>query len=301
MLLAYIDEIGEPGAYVSKDHPRFNTSPAFGYAGFVIPERTARRFGKHFTEEKRRLFANELVGVDQPGRWERKGSDIFTPDAWKNYRSQIRTFRGLVTNLGNLGGKIFFYADEKEKGTEKQVRLSREERQIKAMQETVNRLCRYAAGQDSNLLIMMDQINEKQRAAHVSASYAHIFSRSKDFPEMEAAVEPPMHIDSALSSNIQFADWVAAAVSRGIDYQLEAQSRYGWIPNALADQMRHQITHESKLHLWQRSIQDLHHCAVFSQARPVITHSTNNGMSPENLARLEKLRFTTNKRPNNQY
>ena len=125
MLLAYIDEIGEPGAYVSKDHPRFNTSPAFGYAGFVIPERTARRFGKHFTEEKRRLFANELVGVDQPGRWERKGSDICTPDAWRKYSSQSRTFRGLVTNLGTLGGTILCYADATERGAERRVRVRR--------------------------------------------------------------------------------------------------------------------------------------------------------------------------------
>lgn len=36
MLLAYIDEIGEPGAFVAPDHRRFNTSAAFGYGGFVI-------------------------------------------------------------------------------------------------------------------------------------------------------------------------------------------------------------------------------------------------------------------------
>ena len=35
MLFAYIDEIGEAGAFISKDHKRFNTSPVFGYAGFV--------------------------------------------------------------------------------------------------------------------------------------------------------------------------------------------------------------------------------------------------------------------------
>jgi len=49
MLLAYIDEIGETGAFVSHDHPKFNTSPAFGYAGFVIPAVNARRFGAAFT------------------------------------------------------------------------------------------------------------------------------------------------------------------------------------------------------------------------------------------------------------
>ena len=36
MLIAYIDEVGEAGAFISKDHKRFNTSPVFGYAGFVI-------------------------------------------------------------------------------------------------------------------------------------------------------------------------------------------------------------------------------------------------------------------------
>lgn len=28
MLIAYIDEVGEAGAFISKDHKRFNTSPA---------------------------------------------------------------------------------------------------------------------------------------------------------------------------------------------------------------------------------------------------------------------------------
>ena len=39
MLIAYIDEVGEAGAFISKDHRRFKISPVFGYAGFVVPER----------------------------------------------------------------------------------------------------------------------------------------------------------------------------------------------------------------------------------------------------------------------
>lgn len=38
MLIAYIDEVGEAGAFISKNHPRFNISPVFGYAGFIVPE-----------------------------------------------------------------------------------------------------------------------------------------------------------------------------------------------------------------------------------------------------------------------
>lgn len=295
LLLAYLDEVGEPGAYVSRDHPKFNTNPVFGYAGFVIPERTARSYGRHFTEAKRRVFAKELSGVDHPGRWERKGSDIFTPDAWANYRGQIREFRGLIAGLSECGGKVFYYADQKEKGTVRQVRQTREEREAISLRETVNRLCRYAASQEENLLIMMDQINEKQRAAHVSSIYAHIFSRSKEFPEMETAIEPPMHIDSALSSNIQFADWVAAAVSRAIDYQLEPESRYGWIPDALSEHMQGKVTYDSKLHLWQSSLRDFHQAEIFNRPRPVVTRTTAT-MTPENLERLERVKHATIKR-----
>lgn len=249
MLLAYIDEIGEPGPYVAKDHPRFNTNPVFGYAGFVIPESSARRFGQIFTAEKRRVFASELRGVENPGRWERKGSDIFTPDAWRRYGEQIRVFRGLINRLAELSGHVFFYAEQKEVGTRKQVRLSDEQREASAMRESVNRLCRRADNCGENLLVLMDQINEKQRAARVASIYAHIFSRAQEFREMNAAIEPPMHIDSALSSNIQFADWIAASVSRAIDYQLERGSRYDWVPQALGSHMHHRITYESKLRL----------------------------------------------------
>ena len=43
MLIAYIDEVGEAGAFISKDHKRFKISPVFGYAGFVVPEQQGYR------------------------------------------------------------------------------------------------------------------------------------------------------------------------------------------------------------------------------------------------------------------
>ena len=85
MLLAYIDEIGEPDAFISREHPKFNTSAAFGYAGFIVPEEYARRFGGDFVEAKRKLFATELEGVANPGRWERKGAAIFRPESIERF------------------------------------------------------------------------------------------------------------------------------------------------------------------------------------------------------------------------
>lgn len=60
MLLAYLDETGETGAFISPDHPKFNTSAAFGYAGFVIPDANARWIASQFAEAKKTLFATEI-------------------------------------------------------------------------------------------------------------------------------------------------------------------------------------------------------------------------------------------------
>lgn len=287
MLIAYLDEIGEPGAYVSKDHPRFNTSPAFGYAGFVIPEQHVREFGKSFTEEKRRLFRTQIPSDQSPGRWERKGSEIFTPDAWSKYSGQVRVFRGLLTTLTKMGGKVFYYAEQKQVGTDKQIRLNRSAKEQKALEHTVNRLCRHAHERNENLLIMMDQINEVQRSAQVAATYAHIFSRSSDYQEMEVVLEPPMHIDSKLSSNIQFADWIAAAISRAIDYQLEPASRYDWVPDAFSKHVTHKFTTESKLHLWQSALEDIHHEQLFRKDRPALDLGAATHLDDSNINHLK--------------
>ena len=275
---------------MSKDHPRFNTSPAFGYAGFVLPEDSVREFGRIFTVQKRKLFAREIELPDNPGQWERKGSDIFTKDAWSEYAFQIRVFRGLVKNLFKLEGKIFYYADEKEKGTDRQVCISHEEREKNALEQTVNRLCSYAERMGQQLFIIMDEVNEKQRRIQVQRAYAYIFARSKEHEEMRVILEPPMHVASNLSANVQFADWIAAAVNRAIDRQLIRDSQYMWVPDSLKKHMTGTITNESKLHLWQSSLPDLNHIDIFKESRPVIDRVAAAAMSPDDLRRLEMVK-----------
>jgi hypothetical protein len=268
VLLAYIDEIGETGAFVSRDHDRYNTSPAFGYAGFVIPENGARRFGAHFTEEKHVLFRNEVAQAEHPGRWEKKGASIFRPDTYAKYPQQLRVFNSLVRQVRSLGGHLFYYANEKPLGTPKQVQIEPAERERLAMSETLNRLARYADERKSNLLVMIDQINEKTRAERLPIMYGHIFGRAADYREMHRIVEPPMHVDSKLSSNVQFADWIAACLTRAIDYQINPDSPYKWITEQKAiPAVRGAFTHESKVHWWQRSITDLHQSSVFDSTR----------------------------------
>lgn len=269
VLLAYIDEIGEPGAFISRTHERFHTSPAFGYAGFVVDAEAARLFSQRFTHEKRTLFSSELGDVANPGQWEKKGAAMFrrtTPDTHPQHH---RVFGGLVKQLRAMRGILFYYADEKPLGTPKQTSLDPVARETTAMQETLNRLCTYAERRGKNLLVMIDQINEKTRSERLPNMYGHIFRRSTDRPEMKRIVEPPMHVDSVLSANIQFADWVAAAVTRAIDHQLVSDSPYNWVPRAWSHALSGAFTFESKLHLWHRGVDDIHHSAIFHKERPL--------------------------------
>lgn len=269
MLLAYIDEIGEPGAFVSKADPRFSTSPAFGYAGFVISEGAARDVSRQFTIEKRRLFKSEIATAADPGKWERKGADVFRPRTPVSHPQYLRVFRAMVSALRRTGGKLFYYADEKPIGTPKQTSLDVAQREQRAMRETLNRLCTHADSVDQNLLVMIDQINEADRAKRLPNMYGHILSRATERQEMLRIVEPPMHVDSVLSSNIQFADWIAAAVSRAIDYQLIEDTRYDWVPREFGVPFRGALTHESKLHLWHRAVPDFNHSGIVKGSRPI--------------------------------
>lgn len=289
MLLAYLDEIGESGAFISKSHARFNTSPGFGYAGFVISDAHAREFGSIFTAEKRVLFASQHESATNPGVWEVKGSTVFrskTPD----YAPQnIRVFKNLCRHLTRLGGNLFYYVDEKPKGTPKQVGLDKDLVERRAMEEVLNRICTAADDRHENVMFMIDAISEDQRSKRLPNMYAHILGRAADKPEMRRAVEPPMHIDSELSASIQFADWVAAILGRAIEYQLLADDDCRWVGDALWEQRRALFTKQSKLHLLRdRSVPDLYTWNLLKQDRP-LRSSGSAAQDPHTARKMEEM------------
>lgn len=288
MQLVYLDEVGETGAFVSHDDKRYNTSPVFGYAGFVIPEGSAREFSQRFVQAKRMLFKTEIEQAGNSSQWEKKGSEIFKESNILRYPQHLRVFAGLVGRLVSLGGSLFYYVDEKPMGTPKQTDLDPEAREYDAMRETANRLARHADSHGQNALIFMDQVNEKQRATRVQQMYAHMFSRGASHEEMVRLVEPPMHLDSKVSANVQFADWVAACVSAGANYQLVRNSRHGWIAESILPRKLHRaFTHESKLHFYNRALEDIVHSRLFSSRRPLFVPP--QGQYVPDRDRLEKI------------
>lgn len=184
-------------------------------------------------------------------------------------------FDALVKRLRELGGQLFYYCDQKPIGTPAQTCLDTAARERAAMQETLNRIARCSHRMNQHIMVVIDQINEKTRAERLPNMYGHILGRAKEFPEMQRIIEPPMHVDSRLSANIQFADWVAACVGRAVDYQLVEDSRYAWVadPRRL-QRIRGSFTHESKLHLHQSSLSDINHSGIFDRDRPLFPRVT---------------------------
>lgn len=81
-----------------------------------------------------------------------------------------------------------------------------------------------------------------------------------------------MHIDSVLSSNIQFADWMAACVSRALEHQLLSESRHGSVVvSDLLKEVRNGSvwTYESMIHLRHRVVDDLNRAEIFGRSRPL--------------------------------
>ena len=144
------------------------------------------------------------------------------------------------------------------------------------------------------MIIVMDNENEKERAIQVQNSYAHVFNRTADpdHSEMRRLIESTMHVDSKLSANVQFADWIAAAVRRAFEYQLIDDSPYDWIPTAFEDLMRWKLTIESKLYFSHSrgGVRELHNATIFARERPALAMTISQRLSPEARTRMEAAR-----------
>ena len=65
--IAYLDEFGHIGPFVSRQHPQHNTSPVFGLGGFVLPSSKVRAFATWFYQLKCNLLQFEIDRDGIPG------------------------------------------------------------------------------------------------------------------------------------------------------------------------------------------------------------------------------------------
>jgi hypothetical protein len=232
LLLAYLDEFGHIGPYIGPVHRKFGQHPVFGYAGFVIPAERSRAFQASIVHHKERHFRAEIRASDgNPRLWERKGSEMFTTGSYERYPQNMGFVATLVARLRQLEGRTFFYGQVKPLGTAKETGESARARNGYALQQSIRRLAAYAHDRGEHLMIFLDQTDPKMRAAAADDMARAIYSW--DEPGMRQVVQVPAELDSARYGAIQFADWIAAVVTRASHYHLVPGSEFSWAPAQL--------------------------------------------------------------------
>ncbi|WP_277424255.1 DUF3800 domain-containing protein [Schaalia sp. ZJ1691] len=248
MIVAYLDEFGHVGPYMSTQHKKFKDHPLFGYAGIVLPETAIRAFGAKFEQVKARQFRSEIIKTGKhPRRWEKKGAEMFTTGAYNMYPQRVGFITDLADYAKRLNGGIFFYGEKKPIGTQKMTGQSAAERTSGVLTEVVRRLCRYADLHDDHLVIFLDKGGPMPREDAIT-SLAQFIYASQD-PSMKRIVEVPMELESHRYGAMQFADWMCAITSRATHFHFSDSNEFSWAPKVFAEVFGGRTLDESRIWL----------------------------------------------------
>lgn len=204
--IAYLDEFGHDGPFISRQDPHFSTSPVFGLGGFIIPADQARYFSTTFFKLKCRLFESEIShSKHPPARWEKKGSDFFKASKVQKVREIRNSFNRLVNAIYKQHGGYIFYVGSEKQGNPKNhnsVRLYQS-----TLREAIKRLDEFCGKHDAQFMLCLDFHSNRKEMVKTSA--IEMFGSKR-----RTLVEPLFHAESDLYQTLQFADWVSAVVGK---------------------------------------------------------------------------------------
>lgn len=228
MLIAYIDEFGHTGPYISQTHEKYNTHPCFGYGGYVMPADLVRRMGARFKQVKESLLEWEIKQSDvPPSRWEKKGAALLTSKNMKLYGDEIEpALKDIYQTMGKLGGEIFFYGQQKPIGPVSVTKETSQDREAHCLIQAANRLGTLAKQRDDQIFIVMDGTDTHNRERAVATLGATIYSKSNG--DNRSIVDIPLQADSHLYGTIQLADWTCALLGRLSAYHFSEQTEFDW-------------------------------------------------------------------------
>ncbi len=208
--LAYLDEFGHIGPFVSRDHESHKTSPVFGLAGFLLPAEEVRSFTTWFFQRKRELLGFEIERSGKhPARWEKKGSALYTLKNIGKYPELRRMTHRLFNRITNSGGHLFFTGLEKPWSPEE---LDSRELYRLVLREALKRLddfCRLDHHGEASIMIVLDE--HADRLSLLTHAASSMFGGEEPRRHI---IEPPFQVESHMYQSLQAADWIAGLVGR---------------------------------------------------------------------------------------
>lgn len=207
MMLAFLDELGHCGRYVSRTDAQYQGSPLFGFGGFLLDSRKLRPFVTSVIEQKSFFLRRPVPEVI--GR-ELKASNLFAPDLFtkkKLQRARKKT-NHLATKtialLKECGGQVCFYGLEKTPtGSHDDGALERA-----CLREVVEIIRRSVELMNLPCVLVIDHHNNHHRKTSL---IAYSMAANGYFKEL---AEPPVMADSRISTAIQVADWIAGLLNK---------------------------------------------------------------------------------------
>ena len=207
---AYLDEFGHIGPYVSREDPRYNDSPVFGLAGFVLPSERVRGFGTWFFQRKCELLAFEIDRSGKhPAQWEKKGSSLYTVTNVTRYVELRRLTNRLFNKIAALDGFIFHVGLRKTEppGIHNPNRLYRA-----ILREAIKRIdefCESDCRPPGDFVLILDE--HDQRPQLITDAARSMYGGAEPRRHL---IEPPFHLESDRYQTLQAADWIAGLVGR---------------------------------------------------------------------------------------
>lgn len=227
--LAYLDEFGHIGPFVSRNHPKFNDSPVFGLAGFLLPVEAVREFAIYFYQLKCRLLAWDLQhknpGHLPPYQWEKKGSAVYTATNVEKYRELRTATNRMLNRIAKDGGYLFYTGEHKTTSPEAHDSAETYKRQLLQAIRKIDRFCN-KSGATFMLLLDEQDAGDEWRERNVEACTLSMFEDSDE--KCRSLVEPPVQGESHLYQTLQCADWICGLVGRLMAFETAPQQYGDW-------------------------------------------------------------------------
>ncbi len=229
--VAYLDEFGHVGQYVSRNHPQFRTSPVFGLGGVLLPAEEVREFAIFFYQLKCQLLAWD-INNDNPRdlpayQWEKKGSKLFTTKNITHYRSlRQATFR-MLNRINKVGGHVIYSGEHKVCLPPPHNPTATFKRQLLQAVRTIDRFCTKT---DSTFMLLLDEqrAGNEWRERNVEACTLAMFEDSSE--KCRSLIEPPLQGESHLFQTLQCADWLCGLIGRLMALAVSPEEYPDWEP-----------------------------------------------------------------------
>lgn len=241
MYIAYLDEFGHIGPYVSRDDAKYKTHSVFGIGGVVLPMEKARELAMFFFKLKCSLLSFEIDrDQEHPARWEKKGSALLTTQNITKYPQVRQAMNRILNWLAKNDGHVYYIGYEKQRLS--QPSTSTEKLYHRALIKSVREVGR--AVEPSQYFMVLDEQGKIFREKAVAATAGFMFTARAGF----RLLEPPMQVESHLYQTVQCADWICALLGRWSAFQTDpAFAEFEWAERYFGDRLRSVSTVTSSL------------------------------------------------------